>query len=144
MDEIIIIYVALAVEKILPVFLKGNTSIIKLIIEADKIKYSDNTDISFLIDRMLKQSFPWGSQFKLKLLGVKDSKLLRTKIKEILVDTSQKLKRKDMLEATFTIKSNDAFHNISDEVLNKYGSLDSKKIFFRWNEWLKREIKKSE
>lgn len=40
MDEIIIIYVALAVVKILPVFLKGNTSIIKLIIEADKIKFS--------------------------------------------------------------------------------------------------------
>ena len=40
MDEIIIIYVALAVEKILPVFLKGNTSIIKLIIEADKKKFS--------------------------------------------------------------------------------------------------------
>ena len=71
-----------------------------------------------------------------------DNILLRTKIKETLVKSAQKLKRKEILEATFSVKSNDAFHNISDEVLLKYGALDSKKIFFRWNEWLKKELKR--
>jgi hypothetical protein len=70
--------------------------------------------------------------------------LLRAKIKETVVNVSKKENKKDMLEATFTIKSNDAFHNISDEVLIKYGYLDNDKIFFRWNEWLKRELKKGE
>jgi len=70
--------------------------------------------------------------------------LLRTKIKETLVNAAKNLNRKDILEADFAIRSNDAFHNLSDEVLSKYNSLDSKKIFFRWNEWLKREVKKGE
>jgi len=70
--------------------------------------------------------------------------LLRTKIKKRLVDTANDLKRKDLLEAVFAIRANDAFHNISDEVLVKQGTLDPEKIFFRWEEWLKRELRKGE
>ncbi len=68
--------------------------------------------------------------------------LLRAKIKETLVDIANKMERKDLLEAEFSTKANDAFHKFSDEVLTNFGVLDSEKIFFRWNEWLRKEIKK--
>jgi type IV secretory pathway ATPase VirB11/archaellum biosynthesis ATPase len=67
---------------------------------------------------------------------------LRAKIKRRLVDYSEEVNKPELLEADFVVKANDAFHMISDEVLEKYGKLDSKKIYFRWNEWLKREAKK--
>jgi len=68
--------------------------------------------------------------------------LLRAKLKEKLVELANQLKRKDILEAKFSVLANDEFHRISDEVLTKFGTLDSKKILFRWNDWLKKEIKK--
>jgi archaeal flagellar protein FlaI len=68
--------------------------------------------------------------------------LLRAQIKEALVNTSVKLNDPDMLEAQFVIKSNDQYHIISDKVKDEVGSLDSKRIYFEWDEWLKRECKK--
>ena len=37
---------------------------------------------------------------------------------------------------------NDEFHRISENIKEEVGVLDSKKIFFEWNEWLKRSVKK--
>ena len=68
--------------------------------------------------------------------------LLRAQIKETLVKTSISLNDPDMLEAPFVIKSNDQFHIISDKVKEEMGSLDPKRIFFLWEDWLKRECKK--
>ena len=69
--------------------------------------------------------------------------LLRAKIKEELVQQALQLNHPELLEASIVIKSNDVFHRISDEVRQDLGRLDSKKIFFLWNDWLKRELKKS-
>ena len=68
--------------------------------------------------------------------------LLRAKIKKQLVDVADKSKLDILLEADFTVKANDEFHKISDEIRQKKGYLDSKQIFFDWNEWLKKEVKK--
>ncbi|MBD3164758.1 hypothetical protein GF323_06170 [Candidatus Woesearchaeota archaeon] len=68
--------------------------------------------------------------------------LLRKKIKEKLLEYSENLNRPDMLEAPFVILSNDEFHKISDRISDQTGSLDSDKIFFHWEEWLKRKVKK--
>lgn len=73
-----------------------------------------------------------------------DNILLRTKIKETLVKVSDKNNLPYLLEADFVIQSNDEFHRISDRIKEETGSLDSKKIFFDWNEWLKREIKRKD
>ena len=48
----------------------------------------------------------------------------------------------DLLEAPFVVLSNDLFHKISESVREEVGELDSKKIFFNWDNWLKKEIKK--
>ena len=71
-----------------------------------------------------------------------DNVLLRAKVKEAVVKASDKANDPDMLEAPFTIMANDIFHRISDEVREEVGSLDSERIFFNWNEWLKRAVKK--
>ncbi|MFC1648591.1 ATPase, T2SS/T4P/T4SS family [Nanoarchaeota archaeon] len=68
--------------------------------------------------------------------------LLRTKVKELLVNTAVSEKKDEMLEAEFVIKSNDMFHKISDKVKTKTGKLDSEAIFFEWSEWLKKELRK--
>lgn len=74
--------------------------------------------------------------------AVWDNISLRTKMKETLIQYADKAKNPDILEAEFVVLANDHFHRISDEVLKEFGSLDSKRIFARWDEWLKYEIKK--
>jgi len=74
--------------------------------------------------------------------AVWDNIMLRAKIKETLVNFAVKQKDLALLEAKFVIQSNDEFHRISDNIKEEVGSLDSKRIFFEWNEWLKRSIKK--
>jgi len=74
--------------------------------------------------------------------AVWDNILLRTKIKEALVNLSEKVNMPSLLEAEFNILANDHFHRISDKIKEEVGDLDSKRIFFDWNEWLKRSVKK--
>jgi len=72
--------------------------------------------------------------------AVWDNILLRTKIKETMVDYAKQLNRDDILEADTVVASNSAFHLISDQVREEVGGLDSKLIYDRWLEWLKRKI----
>ncbi|MCH8329294.1 MAG: type II/IV secretion system ATPase subunit [Nanoarchaeota archaeon] len=74
--------------------------------------------------------------------AVWDNILLRSKIKETIVNVSKKTKIPNLMEAEFVVQSNDEFHKISDKIKQEVGNLDSKRIFFDWNEWLKRSIKK--
>jgi len=74
--------------------------------------------------------------------AVWDNVLLRARIKERIVKASDDTGNPDLLEAPFTIKSNDEFHRISDQVREETGKLDSKKIYSRWDSWLLRELKK--
>ncbi|VVB81187.1 DNA polymerase [uncultured archaeon] len=74
--------------------------------------------------------------------AVWDNINLRAKIKQTLVDTANKLNDFDLLEASFYIRANDEFHRISEQVRDEVGRLDSERIFFAWNEWLKRAVRK--
>ncbi len=74
--------------------------------------------------------------------AVWDNITLRAKIKQTLVDYSDKLKDPKLLEAHFVILANDMYHNIVGEVQEETGGLDSGRIFFQWEDWLKREVKK--
>jgi hypothetical protein len=68
--------------------------------------------------------------------------MLRAKMKEELAKITEAENNLDLLEAGFVIKCNDQFHIICDKVKDKTGKLDSERIFFEWNEWLKKEVKK--
>ena len=74
--------------------------------------------------------------------AVWDNVMLRTKIKETLVDRANKANMMDLLEAKFVVKCNDVFHKISDKVNEDVGFLDNKRIFFEWDDWLKKVIRK--
>ncbi|MFC1768822.1 ATPase, T2SS/T4P/T4SS family [Nanoarchaeota archaeon] len=74
--------------------------------------------------------------------AVWDNIQMRAKMKELQVQYSDKLKNPAILEADFTILANDQFHKISDKIKEEVGSLDSKRISFEWEEWLKRETRK--
>ena len=74
--------------------------------------------------------------------AVWDNVMLRAKIKEKIVEIAEKNKMPNLLEAEFIVQSNDEFHKISDRIRQEVGSMDSKRIFFNWNGWLKTRIKK--
>jgi hypothetical protein len=71
-----------------------------------------------------------------------DNILLRAKLKETLLNYSAQIKSDDILEAPSVIRCNDEYHRIADKIKEEVGTLDSKRIYFEWNEWLKRLIKK--
>jgi len=74
--------------------------------------------------------------------AVWDNIMLRTKIKETLVNYSDKAKLPSMLESDFVVHTTDEFHRLSDKIKEEVGFLDSKRIFADWDQWLKRAIKK--
>ncbi len=68
--------------------------------------------------------------------------LLRAKIKRTLVEYSDKYNIPDLLEAHDVIQMNDEFHRVTDRIREETGILDTEKIFFEWEEALKRYIRK--
>jgi archaeal flagellar protein FlaI len=68
--------------------------------------------------------------------------LLRARIKERLVDMARIQSSPELLEADFVVRSNDAFHLLSEQVFQEVGGLDSKRIYSYWNSWLERDVKK--
>ncbi len=69
---------------------------------------------------------------------------LRGKIKEEIVNIAKKTGNDNILEAEFVILCNDAFHKISNKIKDDYGSLDVKKIFSAWKDWLEKAVREME
>jgi type IV secretory pathway ATPase VirB11/archaellum biosynthesis ATPase len=74
--------------------------------------------------------------------AVWDNVVLRQKIKQEVVDYSEKVKMPELLEGAFTVKSNNAFHQISDEIAEEIGLPTSDRVFPEWKRWLERESKR--
>ncbi len=66
---------------------------------------------------------------------------LRTDIKKQLVDTAEKLKKPNLLEAEFYVTANDEFHRIVENVSEEVGSIDCKRVFNEWKSWLDKKVK---
>jgi len=73
-----------------------------------------------------------------------DNIQLRADTKRILLEYSDRLKNPKLIEADFVILANDEFHRISNRVKEEEGFMDSGKILFEWEEWLKKVIRKDE
>lgn len=67
-----------------------------------------------------------------------DNILLRSKIMQTIVDSSKR--KPEMLEAEFVLRSNQKFHLISDDVMSEIDTLDSKLIYERWSEWMRKQF----
>ena len=114
----------------------------------DLMKYDAKIDALVPTDAMIN-----GDSYILKAIGgqikewagswdaIWDNILLRTKIKRTIVDYSITYELPQLIEARDVINMNDEFHKISDRVKQELGYLDSKRIFFEWEESLKRYIK---
>jgi type IV secretory pathway ATPase VirB11/archaellum biosynthesis ATPase/intein/homing endonuclease len=63
--------------------------------------------------------------------------LLRAKIKQEIVDFSDKLKMPILLESKFNHLSNNLFHEFSKDVQEEYGIPVPDKVFSLWQNWLK-------
>ncbi|MBT3304011.1 CpaF family protein [Candidatus Woesearchaeota archaeon] len=74
--------------------------------------------------------------------AVWDNVLLRTKIKERVVKAAAQTGDDNLLEAGFVIVANDEFHKISERVREEVGALDSDRIYFEWESWLKTALTK--
>jgi len=123
-----------------PLLENGFVDLMKYDARTDELVPSDdlingNSDILKAIAGNVKE---WAGNWD----AVWDNIQLRAKIKETLVEMSNKSKMPDLLEASFVVMANDIFHKISDQVREEIGYLDSEKIFFNWNDWLKKEVKK--
>ncbi len=70
-----------------------------------------------------------------------DNIQLRAKIKEAMLNYANRLGRPEILEADWTVEGNEMFHIISESVKKEIGSLDSKIIFEKWENWFKKKLK---
>ncbi|MEM4461004.1 MAG: type II/IV secretion system ATPase subunit [Nanopusillaceae archaeon] len=68
--------------------------------------------------------------------------LLRGKIKQTMLDYAEKLNRPEILEAEYVLESNEAFHIISEQVLNDVGELNSEEIYNRWLKWFESRLRR--
>jgi len=73
--------------------------------------------------------------------AVWDNVVLRGKIKQETVDFADRMNLPEILEGEFTVKSNNAFHQISNEVVADVGVPESEEVFGKWKRWLERESK---
>jgi len=107
----------------------------------DKLKPTDvlvNGE-SEIINEIAKRVREWRGRWD----AVWDNILLRGKIKQSMIEFSEKFNRPEILEADWTSESNEVFHLISDDVMKEVGSLDSKMIYEKWVEWFKKKLKGS-
>lgn len=118
---------------------KGFVDLMKYNSKKDTLDVSDdlmNQD-SEIIKAIAENVKEWSGNWD----AVWDNIVLRSKNYESLVDISKKLNNSEILEARFVVEANDHFHKITDKVKNEIGVMDSKRISFEWNEWLKKAAK---
>jgi type IV secretory pathway ATPase VirB11/archaellum biosynthesis ATPase len=118
----------------------GFVDLMKYDVEEDKLKPTEdliNGDCEIIKD-IASRVKGWAGNWD----AVWDNIVLRQKIKQEIVSYSEKIKNPEILEAEFTVKSNNAFHKISDEVSKEIGLPKSEEVFPRWKNWLEREAKK--
>jgi len=117
---------------------KGFVDLLRYNVEKDELEPTDdliNGD-SEIIKDVASNVRGWAGNWD----AVYDNILLRAKIKEEIVNVSNKIGNADLLEAPFNVLSNDAFHRISDKVREEIGLPLGKNVFPEWQSWLNKQI----
>ncbi len=123
-----------------PLLEKGFVDLMKYNVEKDELEVSDdlmNGD-SEILKGIASNVRGWAGNWD----AIYDNILLRAKLKKVLLDTAEKTKDLDLIEAGFNMASNHAFHEISDEVIQEVGLPLSERVFPEWQKWLNKEVKK--
>lgn len=119
---------------------KGFVDLLKYNVEKDELEPSQdliNGD-SEIIKSIASGVKGWAGNWD----AVYDNILLRAKIKQELVDLSEKLKMPDILEARFNSLSNAMFYEISDKIREEIGLPLGERVFLEWQKWLKQETRR--
>jgi len=66
---------------------------------------------------------------------------LRARMKKAIVELSTQMKRPQLLEAEWVMRSNSQFHLITENIKKEGGSVDSKRVYNEWLAWFKASIK---
>ena len=74
-------------------------------------------------------------------VAIWDNVVLRANIKKKIVEYANKTRNMDLLESEFVVLSNDLFHRLIEDVRDEVGGIDSKRVFFEWDTWIKNRIK---
>ena len=48
------------------------------------------------------------------------------------------------ISGSFVILANDMFHKVTEKVIKRYETENSKEILFEWNDWLTKELKRKQ
>ena len=117
----------------------GFVDLLKYNVEKDELEASDeliNGD-SEVIKSIASSVRGWAGNWD----AVYDNILLRGRIKQEIVDVSEKLKKPEILEASFNSLSNNMFHQFSKDIQEEVGLPVGDLVFSKWQSWLKQEIK---
>lgn len=71
--------------------------------------------------------------------AVYENIVLRGRIKQEILETSEKMKKPKLLEAEFNALCNDSFHSISEKVREEHGLPKAEVVFSLWKEWMIKE-----
>ncbi len=117
----------------------GFVDLLKYNVEQDELEASEeliNGD-SEIIKAVAAGVKGWAGNWD----AVYDNILLRGKIKQEIVDMSEKVKMPEILEAKFNCLSNNMFHQFSQKVQEEVGLPVSDRVFPMWQDWLKEQVK---
>ncbi len=118
----------------------GFVDLLNYNVEKDEIEATDdliNGD-SEIIKNIASGVKGWAGNWD----AVYDNIVLRGKVKQELVNLSQKLKKPEILEAPFVSASNSIFHQISDKVRAETGLPTGERVFPEWQKWTINAAKK--
>lgn len=65
---------------------------------------------------------------------------LRAKMKDTIVKYSEQLKRPDLLEAPWIVKSNERFHIIQEAVRKETGAAEARRVYAEWLRWYREAL----
>lgn len=122
-----------------PIAEQGFVDLVKYNVESDELEPTDdliNGD-SEIIKDIASNVKGWSGNWD----AVYDNILLRAKIKKEIADVSKKLSNEKILESEFNALSNNAFHQISEKVMEEIGLPMGDRVFPEWQRWLNQEIK---
>ncbi len=118
----------------------GFVELMKYDVYEDKLKASDdliNGD-SEIIKAIAGNVKGWAGDWD----AVWDNIILRQKIKEEIVRIAERTGKQEILEAEFNVKSNNAFHEISEKIREEIGLPVSERVLPEWKKWLGEEVRR--
>ncbi len=91
---------------------------------------------SLVLNRIASNIREWKNNWE----AVWDNIQLRKQIKQDIVQKAEETDNKELLEAEFTVKSNQRFHILSERVREEYGEQNTERVLVRWREWLEQQL----